>query len=108
MSSVFSVGAVCFGIVIGYVTYRTLVRTETSQISDVGAVVAAVGGGAVTGLFDPSVGDGFGYYSIGLLAGLVLFLVLRLVLERPGSDDHRPTVLGPDDSSSAARAVLGR
>jgi hypothetical protein len=105
---VFNIGAVCFGIVIGYVTYRTLVRTEITQVSDIGAVVAAVGGGAVTGLFDPTAGDGFGYYSIGLLAGLVLFLVLRLVLEKPESDGTQPTILGPDDSSSAARAVLGR
>jgi hypothetical protein len=106
---VFNIGAVCFGIVIGYVTYRTLVRTQISQVSDIGAVVAAVGGGAVTGLFDPAVGEGFGYYSIGLLAGLVLFLVLRLVLEKkPKGDETQPTILGPEDESSAARAVLGR
>ncbi len=105
---VFNIGAVCFGIVIGYVTYRTLVRTEKSQVSDIGAVVAAVGGGAVAGLFDPAEGEGFGYYSIGLLVGLVLFLVLRLVLERPADDGTQPTILGAEDTSSAARAVLGR
>lgn len=90
-----SIGAVCFGIVIGYVTYRTLVRTTKSSISDIAAVVAAVGGGAITSTFDPAEGHAFAWYAIGLLGGMILFLVLRLRFERPGSDGKRmPTVLG--------------
>src|SRR5207248_1563475 len=47
-----SVGALCFGVVIGWITYRTLRRSsETVALSDIATVVGAVGGAAVTGLF---------------------------------------------------------
>ena len=45
--TVLSVGATCFGIVVGYVTYRTLVRKSDAAISDLAAVIAAIGGGVV-------------------------------------------------------------
>ncbi|MFF7602955.1 hypothetical protein [Streptomyces mirabilis] len=74
--TVMSVGACCFGITIGYITYRTLVRAERSAVSDLATVVTAVGGAAVTSLFDPQQGDTFGWYSIGLLVGLAVFFLL--------------------------------
>jgi hypothetical protein len=77
---VITIGAVCFGIVIGYITYRTLARSEKSSVSDIAAVVAAVGGGAVTALFDPNQSDAFGWYAMGLLAGMALYLILSLVI----------------------------
>jgi hypothetical protein len=41
-----SVGAVAFGLVVGWVTYRTLRRKEgVSALSDISAVVAAIGWG---------------------------------------------------------------
>lgn len=90
-----SIGAVCFGITIGYVTYRTLVRMNNTSISDIAAVVAALGGGAITSTFDPAEGDAFAWYAIGLLGGMTLFLVLRLKFERPGADGKlKPAVLG--------------
>ena len=70
--TVISVGAVCFGIVIGYITYRTLARSEKASVSDIAAVVAAVGGGTVTTLFDRNGSDSFGWYSMGLLVGMAL------------------------------------
>src|SRR5262249_45008915 len=74
-SALGQVGAACFGIAVGYITYRTLVRTtEKAAISDLGAVVSAIGGAAVTGLFAPR-GILFAWYSIGLLAGMALFFV---------------------------------
>lgn len=91
---IMDIGAVCFGIVIGYVTYRTLVRTDGSSVSDIAAVLAAVGGAGVTKLFDPASGDAFGWYAIGLLVGMAVFLVLRLILERPGQDGKTPLILG--------------
>jgi hypothetical protein len=77
---VMSVGAFCFGVTIGYITYRTLVRTEKPVVSDIATVIGAVGGAAVTGLFDPRQGDAFGWYSIGLLTGIAAFFLLFLAL----------------------------
>ncbi len=76
------VGALCFGLVIGWITYRTLRRrSETVALSDIAAVIGAVGGAAVTGLFDAR--DLFGAYSIGLAAGFFLYLIVALILEGP-------------------------
>jgi hypothetical protein len=70
------VGAVCFGIAVGYLIYRTLVRTtEKAAISALAAVVGAVGGAAVTGLFAPGTSL-FAWYSIGLLAGMAVFFAI--------------------------------
>lgn len=70
-----SVGAVAFGLVVGWITYRTLRRTATTaSISDIAAVIGAVGGAAVTGLFtNPSL---FGWYSIGLAVGFFVYIIL--------------------------------
>ena len=69
-----SVGAVCFGVIIGWVTYRTLRRTgETVAVSNIASVVGAVGGAAVTGVFKGSL---FGWYCIGLAAGFFAYLIL--------------------------------
>jgi hypothetical protein len=93
-SAVVSVGALSFGIVVGYITYRTLVRSDETSISDIAAVVAAIGGGVVVGLFE-SGSDAFGWYSIGLLVGMAIFLVLRLVYERQKEDGRAgPLILG--------------
>jgi NhaP-type Na+/H+ or K+/H+ antiporter len=83
-ATVVSIGAVCFGIVIGYIAYRTLVRVDSNSISDLAAVIAAVGGGVVAERFDEKGTDAFGWYSIGLLIGMAVFLVLRLIFERGG------------------------
>lgn len=75
MSVVSDIGALLFGVVIGWITYRTLARKAGgAQISDIATVVAAVGGGAVTGLF----GDRglFGMYAIGLFIGFFAYLGL--------------------------------
>ena len=73
---VVQIGAACFGIAIGFITYRTLIRTvDRTAIADLAAVIAAVGGGAVTVLFAPG-SILFGWYAIGLLAGMGLFFGL--------------------------------
>lgn len=69
-----SVGAVCFGLVIGWVTYRTLRRTsDRVKISDLASVVGAVGGAAVTSTFESE--RLFGWYSIGLSVGFFGYLI---------------------------------
>jgi NhaP-type Na+/H+ or K+/H+ antiporter len=68
-------GALCFGLVIGWVTYRTLRRSkETVALSNIASVIGAVGGAAVTGLFKSE--EMFAAYSIGLAVGFFAYLVL--------------------------------
>ena len=71
------VGALCFGLVIGWVAYRTLRRSgETVALSDIATVIGAVGGAAVTGLFkDQAL---FGTYCIGLALGFFLYLIVAV------------------------------
>ncbi len=68
-------GALAFGLVVGWITYRTLRKTgETVAISNIASVIAAVGGGAVTTLFEAQ--NLFAAYSIGLAIGFFLYLIL--------------------------------
>jgi hypothetical protein len=66
---------VCFGIVVGFITYRTLVFKEGASIGDISAVVGAVGGGVVAVWSDKGGGDSFAWYSIGLLGGVTLYYI---------------------------------
>ena len=88
-------GASCFGTVVGYITYRTLARTtEKAAITDLAAVIGAVGGGAITTLYGPADGTLFAMYSIGLVVGMGLYLAASLGIHgRAGTT----TVLGSDD-----------
>jgi hypothetical protein len=79
--TVMTVGAVCFGVTVGFITYRALVRTtDKAAISDLAVVIGAIGGGAVTALFNPNQTDLFGWYSIGLVAGVAIFFLLYLAM----------------------------
>jgi NhaP-type Na+/H+ or K+/H+ antiporter len=73
-------GALVFGLVVGYVTYRTLIRTsDKSQISDLAAVISALGGGAVTKLYDAG-SNAFAYYAFGLAIGMAAYFVIFAIL----------------------------
>lgn len=74
------IGAACFGLVIGWITYRTLRRREgAAQLSDLSTVLGAVGGGAVAALpFDDP--DVFGAYACGLAAGFFGYLLISLAV----------------------------
>lgn len=76
--SIPTVGAACFGLVIGWISYRTLRRTGSSKISDIATIVAAVGGGAVTTIFNNE--TLFGIYSIGLAVGFFGYLIVSLLI----------------------------
>jgi hypothetical protein len=70
-------GALCFGLVIGWITYRTLRRKEgASALSDIATVIGAVGGAAVLAIFKSA--PLFGAYSIGLAIGFFLYFVISL------------------------------
>jgi hypothetical protein len=69
------IGAVCFGLVVGWVTYRTLVRrTDGVALSDIATVIGAIGGAAVVALFNDK--EQFGLYSIGLAVGFFGYLAV--------------------------------
>ncbi len=47
------IGALCFGLVVGWVTYRTLAqRADGVSLSDIATVIGAVGGAAVVTIFN--------------------------------------------------------
>lgn len=88
-------GAAVFGVVVGWVTYRTLRRsTESVALSDIATVIGAVGGAAVTSLFAD---DLFGYYCIGLGVGFFVYLIVALVLA--GKDDTMTFLSTPTGDS---------
>ncbi len=70
----FNWGGFCFGLVVGWITYRTLRRAQTNGLSDISTVIGAVGGAAVVSLF-PQAGDAFTAYCIGLAAGFFGYLL---------------------------------
>src|SRR6266849_2391692 len=72
------IGALCFGAVIGWVTYYTLRYSKSHALSDVATVIGAVGGGAVVALF-PAQSNLFGFYGIGLSVGFFLYVLILLV-----------------------------
>jgi hypothetical protein len=75
-----NIGAVCFGLVIGWVTYRTLARrTDGVSLSDIATVVGAVGGAAVVTIFNDK--QLFGFYCIGLAVGFFMWLVVFFFLK---------------------------
>jgi hypothetical protein len=79
--TVIDIGAFCFGVIVGWVTSRTLRRTTPSGLSDIATVIGAVGGAAITGIYKPST-NAFGYYCIGLLVGFFLYLILAVITSK--------------------------
>jgi hypothetical protein len=108
------VGAACFGITVGYLSYRLLVGTiVNAAISVLAAVASTVGGAAVTGLFAPGTSV-FAWYAIGLLAGMTLFFA---IFGRLNGLQHLAAVLsvrtevpasGPAASKDPAQPQVGR
>ena len=93
------IGAFCFGIVIGWITYRTLRRTPTTGLNDIATVIGAVGGATVTALFKQGTGD-FGAYCIGLIIGFFCYLKIAA---RKGAPDW----MGSEQAGSPGGSVGG-
>lgn len=92
-------GAAVFGVVVGWVTYRTLRRrSDQAALSDIATVIGAVGGGAVTALFDND--RLFGFYSVGLGIGFFAYLVVAMRLDKKGASAGQ--WLGGGDSDEPA------
>jgi hypothetical protein len=72
-------GGFAFGLVIGWITYRTLRRREGGvALSDIATVLGTVGGAAVVALFKTA--EVFGAYAIGLATGFFLYLIIAFAL----------------------------
>jgi hypothetical protein len=78
-STIQMLGAGGFGALIGWYIYY-LVRHRTDQVtfSDLGTLIAVIGGGAVLTLF-PAKSDLFGAYGVGLFAGFFGYFLFLLV-----------------------------
>ena len=73
------VGALSFGIVIGWFAYYlNRYRSGKVSVSDLAAFVGAIGGAAVLSLF-PAHTAPFGYYGLGLGIGFFSYFLVLLV-----------------------------
>ncbi|MEO5890932.1 MAG: hypothetical protein ABIQ31_11800 [Ferruginibacter sp.] len=78
-------GSICFGVVIGWITYRTLRRKDGTGLSDIATVIGALGGAAVTTLFATK--ELFSYYCIGLAAGFFGYFIVALIIGKGKPDE---------------------
>jgi uncharacterized membrane protein YeaQ/YmgE (transglycosylase-associated protein family) len=73
-------GPVAFGLVVGWITYRTIRRRQGhAALSDIAGVIGAVGGGAITSLFGADT-SAFHLYCIGLACGFFGYFITALAL----------------------------
>jgi NhaP-type Na+/H+ or K+/H+ antiporter len=83
------IGPVCFGVVVGWITYRTLRRAPKVGVSDLASVIGAVGGASVTAALRPERGA-FNWYCVGLAVGFFGYLLVGAKLTEVtwlGSDE---------------------
>ena|SRR5579859_156670 len=72
-------GAFFFGLLLGWVFYRTLrLNAGVSGLAEIASIIGVLGGAAVLALFRSDVL--FGWYATGLLIGFVAYLILDLLL----------------------------
>ena len=71
------VGAAAFGLVIGWISYGFLRRSDRKALTDITTVIGALGGAAVTGAFQPGTGP-FAGYCIGLAVGFFGYLAFYM------------------------------
>jgi hypothetical protein len=81
------VGALAFGLVVGWVTSGTLRRAKRDNLTDISTVIGAIGGAAVLGLFDKDKAlfdtGGFAAYCIGLAIGFFGYIPLAMSKRAP-------------------------
>ena len=78
-------GSLCFGAVIGWITYYTMRKnTRPRSLSDLTVILVALVGPAILAVFPAPVAEirqtMFGYYGIGLASGFFLYYIMFLVL----------------------------
>jgi uncharacterized membrane protein YeaQ/YmgE (transglycosylase-associated protein family) len=78
-------GSVCFGLVIGWITYYTMRKnTKPRALADITVIISALVGPAIIAVF-PAPVEGtnqtmFGFYGIGLALGFFLYYVIFVLL----------------------------
>ncbi|MFZ2998833.1 MAG: hypothetical protein WA071_00660 [Undibacterium umbellatum] len=88
MSLMQIIGAGCFGTVIEWVLRFVLAHSQEVTVSSLGTIVSAVGGAAITALFDRG-GDMFAGYSVGLACGFFLHVLLFDIDPKTGTVTYR-------------------
>jgi hypothetical protein len=78
-----NIGTLGFGVVVGWITYKILVRIAKPSWADLTSVIGAVGGAAVLSLF-PAQTDLFGWYAVGLFIGFFGYFVVFIAMARVG------------------------
>ncbi len=82
-----ALGALVFGLTVGWLAYRTLRLTGgTNVLSDIATIIGAVGGAAVITLLKDEVL--LGWYGTGLAIGFFAYLAVGLLLY--GMQEVRP------------------
>lgn len=77
------VGPFCFGLVVGWVTYRTLRRkADGVALGDIAAVIGAVGGATIVALFR---NNAFDTYCLGLAIGFFAYFGVGIYIEKSGT-----------------------
>lgn len=100
-------GAILFGITIGWMTYRILrLRAGVPWLSDLIALLGAIGGAVVLALFRDDVL--FGWYAVGLVIGFFAYLAVGLWLfgkkeVQPWQPEQIPPASAPDTQSGAQK-----
>jgi uncharacterized membrane protein YeaQ/YmgE (transglycosylase-associated protein family) len=75
----FHIGALCFGIVIGWTTYFIMRRAQPTALTDLSTIIGALGGAAILNLFDAH-GPLFAFYAIGLAVGFFAYFLIYLAI----------------------------
>jgi hypothetical protein len=97
LMSMLGSGPFWFGVVIGFVTYRTLKHKKDAGISDIASVIGAVGGATIVKLF-PTGSDRFDHYAMGFAVGFFLFLIVLQWLAGGSGTATTATVTATDES----------
>ncbi|OGF58674.1 MAG: hypothetical protein A2Y62_03990 [Candidatus Fischerbacteria bacterium RBG_13_37_8] len=71
------IGALAFGLVIGWVTYFILRRAQPKALTDISTLIGILGGATITGLFNQQ-GKIFAGYAIGLAIGFFSYFIVFL------------------------------
>jgi hypothetical protein len=95
-------GPFWFGIVVGFITYRTLRHTTSAGLNDIAAAISAIGGGAVLKLFPMNTAS-FDDYAFGLTIGFFFYLALSLIVAAAVSNSAEKATAG----GRAANELLG-